>query len=143
MSTMWTEDRHKSPIEEILASREAPADQAFASRYGDGGREQQEREEIREASLAMDVRLRSGELRGLFYFDLAGSPQLDSDHTTLTVPFRTEKVIVRGYRLLTLYRAILHHSLDVLEETHRPEFASEGDQPVIESIDIIEQKEQQ
>lgn len=143
MSRPWTEDRRRSPIEEILATRPKPPALPTESRYGEGRREQREREEIRESYLAMDVRLRSGEYRGLFYFDLAGSPQLSADHTVLTVPFRSEKLIIRGYRLLELYRSILHHSLDILEETHRPEFATDGNQPVIETIEIMENKEEQ
>lgn len=141
MSTL-TGDSRRSPIEDILASRKS--EEGFSSRYGEGLRRQKEREEIRETYLAVDVRLRSGEFRGLFYFDLAGSPQLDPDHTTLTVPFRKEKLIIRGYRLLEVYRAVLHHSLDILEETHRPEFAHDaGDGPVIEAIDIVKREEEQ
>ena len=138
MSRLSTEDRQRSPIEEILASRQAPVDPA-ASRYGEGEtrRRQKEREEIRESYLAMDIRLRSGEYQGLFYIDLSGSPLLSADHTTLTVPFRTEKLIIRGYRLLEVYRAILHYSLDILEETHRAEFSAEGNDPVIESIEVV------
>ncbi len=148
MSRAWTEDRQdarRSPIEEILASRQAPGNTSASSRYGDGEsrRRQKEREEIRESYLAMDIRLRSGEYRGLFYFDLAGSPSLDADHTTLMVPFRTEKLIIRGYRLLEVYRAILHHSLDILRETHRAEFDAEGEDPVIESIEVVERREEQ
>ena len=134
--------RHISPIDEILAARQANQNDMFATRYGEGRREQREREQIRESYLAIDIRLRSGEYRGMFYFDLAGSPRLDKDHTTLVVPFREEKLIIRGYRLLEVYRSILHHSLDILEETHRPEFVR-GDEPVVESIEIIEEREEQ
>ena len=142
MSRSSTEDRRavrRSPIEEILASRFPSEGSPTASRYGDGDtrRRQKEREEIRESYLAMDIRLRSGEYCGLFYIDLAGSPRLSADHTMLTVPFRTEKLIIRGYRLLEVYRAILHYSLDILEETHRAEFEAEGEGPVIESIEIV------
>lgn len=139
MNTGWTEDRRRSPINEILASRNArPPEEA--SRYGEGARLQREREEVRESYLAIDVRLRSGESRGLLYYDLAGSIQLDKDRTVLTVPFRTAKLIIQGYRLNELYRAILHHSLDVLAETHRPEFAEDDSKPVITSIEIVEQE---
>ena len=137
-------DQRRSPIEEILASRQA-AVEPNASRYGegDGRRRQKEREEIRESYLAIDIRLRSGEYCGLFYIDLAGSPRLSADHTTLTVPFRGEKLIIRGYRLLEVYRAVLHYSLDILEETHRAVFDAAGEGPVIESIEIVSREEEQ
>ena len=146
MSKLWTDDNtqitRRSPIDEILASRTAAADLTASSRYGDGDgrRRQKEREEIRESYLAIDVRLRSGELYGLFYFDLAGSPHLDVHHTTLTIPFRNHTLIIRGYRLLEVYRAILHHSLDILEETHQPEFSREGNAPVIASIEVVDKE---
>ena len=133
-----------SPIDEILAARSsANQNQVFASRYGgEGRREQKERDQVRESYLAMDVRLRSGEMHGFFYFDMAGSPVLSADQETLVVPFRRRKLIIRGFRLLELYRSILHHSLDILQETHRPAFAS-GEEPVIESIEVIEEREEQ
>lgn len=143
MSRGLIEDRRRSPIEEILATRQGPPteESAYPGRYGDGKREQREREDVRESYLAMDVRLRSGEYRGFFYFDLTGSPLLDADHTTLTVPFRDEALIIRGYRLLATYRAILHHSVDVLEESHRSEFAAEsGNAPVIASIEVMKRE---
>ena len=139
MSRSLTAARNVSPIDEILAARQANQNDVFATRYGEGAREQKERDQIRETYLAIDIRLRSGELCGLYYFDLSGSPRLSADHTALVVPFRNEKLVIRGIRLLEVYRAVLHHSLDILEETHRPEFAG-GDGPVIESIEIVEQK---
>ena len=135
MSRAWTEDKQRTPIEEILASRQ----ESDASRYGDGDgrRRQKEREEIRESYLAIDIRLKTGEYRGLFYIDLSGSPRLSADHTTLTVPFRTERLVIRGFRLLEVYRAVLHYSLDILEETHRAAFRADGEGPVIESIEVV------
>jgi hypothetical protein len=134
--------RRRSPIDEILASREPES--TLASRYGEGRRNRAEHEDVRESYLALDVRLRSGEYLGLFYYDLAGSPRMDASHTVLTVPFKEVRLVVRGVRLIDLYRAILHHSLDILEETHRPEFAAgEGDGPVIESIEMIQRNQEQ
>ena len=145
----WTEGRidtrRRNPIDEILATRPpetSPSTHAptpAATRYGegDGRRLQQEREEIRETYPAMDIRLPSGELRGVFYYDLSGGPHLDPHHTTLTIPFRRETLVVRGYRLLQVYRSILHHSLDILQVTHRAEFDENGDDPVIASIEVI------
>ncbi len=147
MNKSWTErsahqgGRRPSAIDEILASREPP--EPPVSRYGEDKRSQKEREVVRETYLAIDVRLRSGEYYGLFYFDLAGSPRLSADHTTLLIPFRELKVVIHGYRLLELYRAVLHHSLDILEETPRAEFDSEGKAPVISSIEIVEREEVQ
>ena len=149
MSRSWTErsggSTRQSAIDEILATREPPENSTAVSRYGegDGKRRQREREEIRESYLAMDIRLKSGEYRGLFYFDLAGGPHLDAHHTTLTVPFRTEKLVIRGFRLLDVYRSILHHSVDILEETPHADFDASGDQPVISSIEIVKNEEEQ
>lgn len=135
----------RSAIDEILATREPSESSSAVSRYGegDGKRRQKERDDVRETYLAMDIRLKSGEYRGLFYFDLAGGPRLDPHHTTLTVPFRTEKLVIRGFRLLEVYRAILHHSVDILEETPHSEFDASGDEPVISSIEVVEQGEEQ
>ena len=139
MSAVLSETR-RSPIDEILAKR---AENGSMSRYGGEGRQHQEREDVRETYLAVDVHLASGECVGLFYYDLAGSPRLSSDQTMLTVPFKEQKLLIRGYRLFETYRAILHHSLDILEESHRPQFNSEDDKPVIESIEVIENGEEQ
>ncbi len=143
MTRAWTEGRadtaRRSPIDEILSTRQEPVNEVSAGRYGEGEgrRRQQEREEIRETYPAMDIRLPTGELRGLFYYDLSGGPHLDPHHTTLTIPFRRETLVVRGYRLLEVYRSILHHSLDILQVTHRAEFDEAGDGPVIASVEIV------
>lgn len=148
MSRSWTDrdggsSSRRSVIEDIIASREPTDDDPSAvSRYSESKRRQKEREDIRESYLAMDVRLKSGEFRGLFYFDLVGGPHLDPHHTTLTVPFRTEKLIIRGFRLLEIYRAILHHSLDILKETPHAEFDASGEDPVISSIEIVAREEE-
>ena len=126
----------RSPIDEILAHRDGQA-----SRYGEGRRHQAERDQIREAYLALDVRLPDGTYRGFFYVDLAGGPILSADHTLLVIPFREAVLQVHGYRLVELYRAILHHSLDMLEVTHRPEFAeADGTTPTVQAIEIVEAK---
>lgn len=140
----WTsnvEMRRPSAIDELLAERKTQ--DVGVSRYGDEGRHQAEREDVREAYLAIDVRLRTGDYIGFFYYDLAGGPRLSADHTILTVPFKEAKLVIRGYRLLAVYRAILHHSLDVLEETTKPGFQSNGDEALIESIEIVDRKEVQ
>lgn len=143
MERTWTEStrvKRISPVDEILSNGPRQPD---ASRYGEDRRRQREREEVRESYLAVDVRLKSGEYRGLFYFDMAGSPRLNADHTILTVPFKESRLVVRGWRLLEVYRAVLHHSLDILEETHRAEFRADGEDPVIEAIEIIDRGEEQ
>lgn len=143
MSRAWTEGRadtaRRSPIDEILATRQQPVAEVKAARYGEGEgrRRQQEREEVRETYPAMDIRLPTGEYRGLFYYDLSAGVVMDPDHTTITVPFRRETLVIRGYRLEEIYRSILHHSLDILQVTHRAEFEEHGDGVVIESIDFM------
>ena len=142
MNGTTEQPRRRSPIEEILASRRQEGqagDASLASRYGDGLREQREREQVRESYLAMDVRFRDGSLRGFFYFDVSGSPTLDASHTVLTIPFREATLVIHGHRLLDLYREVLHHSLDVIQESHRPEFAS-GDAPVIAAIEVRDEE---
>lgn len=125
-----------SKIEEVLANRKSANDSSFVSRYGgDTGRQHQEREDVRETYFAIDVCLRSGERCGLFYYDLSGAPRLSADQNTLTVPFKELKLVVRGRALIEIYRAILHHSLDLLEESQHPEMEKGG---VIESIEIAE-----
>lgn len=144
MDRNWTDGRvdttRKTPIEEILSTRRRPEEQQpAATRYGtgEGRRRQQEREEIRETYPAMDIRLADGSYRGIFYYDLSGGPHMDPDHTTITVPFRRETLVIRGYRLEEVFRAILHHSLDILQITHRAEFDADAGGPVIASIDIV------
>lgn len=140
----WTsnvEMRRPSAIDELLAERKVQ--DSGVSRYGGSGRHQIEREDVREVYLAMDVRLRSGEYIGLFYYDLAGGPRLNADHTILTVPFKDLKLVIRGYRLLAVYRAILHHSLDVLEEAVDATFRDSGDETVIQAIELVEGRDLQ
>ncbi len=143
MSRTWTGDRQgarRSPIEDILAT--TSSDTAAASRYGGetGKRRQQEREDVAETYPGMDIVLPDGSHRGVFYYDLSGGPQMGSDGMTITVPFRRETLIIRGYRLLQVFRLIMQHSLDIVQVTHRAEFEVDGDSPVIASVEIVSQE---
>lgn len=101
------------------------------------GQRQVEPEAARRTYLALDVRLESGEYRGLSYFDIDGAVVLDPSHTKLTIPFRTCAVVIHGIRLLALYREILHHSVDILEAVPHATFNT-GDGWAIERITLVE-----